>query len=129
MVGKKRRHVRKSSAVSCIYHDEKRNAQYGKRGNLRTFHDTLRHNNKSRESDRQDEDHLVDRVPVFKSVCPCRKSQTSCCIGNGRDRSESRTHTDRKSYRFEDHLLLRDKCKSACDIDIEHQPYTDESLV
>ena len=76
------------------------------------------------ESNGEDEDQLVNGIPVFHLVSPCGEAQTAARIedgGYGGDDSGSACQADA----LHDHLLLGDQSQAAGDVDVEHQPDAD----
>ena len=124
MIRKQCRHIGEASAVACVYNHDQGDDQNDQQCISFAGLDTLCHHYDRRKCDGQDEDQLVNGITILHGISPCREAETTACIEDSREGGNDTCRCS-KSDTLNDHLLLRDQCKTAGDIDVEHQPDTD----
>lgn len=105
VIGKKGGNIAETTAVSCIYYEQKNQYQDHQESILSHVGDTLGNNDKTGSNNGENEDDLINGISVLKGVCPCGESKTSAGIKDSGNGGENSNHSH-KTQTLDDHLLL-----------------------
>ncbi len=124
MVGKQGRHIGEAAAVSGVHHKDQRQHENDQEHVALAVLDTACKHYRACKYNREHEDQLIDRISVLHQIRPRGEAETAARIEDCRHCGDHADHACQTDA-FHNHLLLGNQRKTACDVDVEHQPDAD----
>ena len=121
LIGEQGGQVGEAAAVARVDKEEQEQNQ-----NHDLVADGAGEDGQSGEEDGEDQDHLVDGVAILHHIAGSGEAETSGCVEHGRQSAHDAGGAHRKTDGGEQSLFLRDQSQTAGDVDVEHNPDTDE---